>query len=216
MKKTLRRIGSACGLATLFFGSSSAHAFCTEFDIFGIGVNCVDEGHKRITGYIKPILRDDIWGAVWNGNYAQDNPLGDFRKDGQRHFESCRFVMPRSRRLKAGLNRVHPQYVSQCHLLPGSRCPEPVGGSRQIWQAPAHGAGFLLPYQLDQSLEHHRTEPGESSGFVRPHAGGVAVDRFAGPRPGRHHPWPDPAGWSPGRVVSRSGDGFGDSRFHDE
>ena len=92
MKKTVRRIGSTCGLLALFFGSSSAHAFCTEFDILGIGVNCVGEGHKRITGYIKPILRDNIWGAVWNGNYAQDNPLGDFRDDGQRHFESCRFV----------------------------------------------------------------------------------------------------------------------------
>jgi hypothetical protein len=97
MKKTLRRLGSACGLATLYFASSSAHAFCTEFDIFGIGVNCTGEGHKRITGYIKPILRDDIWGAIWNGNYAQDNPLGDFRNDGQRHFEVCRFRdQPRS------------------------------------------------------------------------------------------------------------------------
>ena len=92
MKKTLRRFVSACGLATLFLGSPAAHAFCTEFDIFGIGVNCVDEGHKRVTGYIKPILRDDIWGAIWNGNYAQDNPFGDFAGDGQRHFESCRFV----------------------------------------------------------------------------------------------------------------------------
>ena len=92
MKKTFLRIGSACGLVMLFFGSSGAHAFCTEFDILGIGVNCTGEGHKRITEYIKPMLRDDIWGAIWNGNYAQDNPLGDFRKDGQRHFESCRFV----------------------------------------------------------------------------------------------------------------------------
>ena len=92
MKKTLLRIGAACGLAMLFFGSSSAHAFCTEFDIAGIGINCVDEGHKRVTQYIKPILRDNIWEAIWNGNYAQDNPLGDFRNDGQRHFESCRFV----------------------------------------------------------------------------------------------------------------------------
>ena len=49
MKKTFLRIGSACGLAMLFFGSSSVHAFCTEFDIAGIGVNCVDEGHKRVT-----------------------------------------------------------------------------------------------------------------------------------------------------------------------
>jgi len=92
MKKTLLRIGSACGLAMLFFGSSSVHAFCTEFDILGLGVNCVDEGHKRVTNFIKPILRDDIWGAIWNGNYSQDNPFSDFRKDGQRHFESCRFV----------------------------------------------------------------------------------------------------------------------------
>jgi hypothetical protein len=92
MKKTLLRISSACGLAMLFFGSSSVHAFCTEFDILGLGVNCVDEGHKRVTNFIKPILRDDIWGAIWNGNYSQDNPFSDFRKDGQRHFESCRFV----------------------------------------------------------------------------------------------------------------------------
>jgi hypothetical protein len=90
-KKTLRRLGSVCGLALLFFGSPSAHAFCTEFDILGIGVNCTDEGHKRVTGYIKPVVRDDIWGAIWNGNYAQDNPSGNFRNDGQRHFESCRF-----------------------------------------------------------------------------------------------------------------------------
>jgi len=96
-KKSLRRLGSACGLATLYFASSSAHAFCTEFDIFGIGVNCTDEGHKRITGYMKPILRDGVWGAIWTGNYAQDNPLGDLRKDGQRHFEVCRFRdQPRS------------------------------------------------------------------------------------------------------------------------
>ena len=92
MKKTVLRVAPALGLATLFFGSPSAHAFCTEFDIFGLGVNCVDEGHKRVTGYIKPILRNDIWGAIWNGNYAQDNPFGDFAGDGQRHFESCRFV----------------------------------------------------------------------------------------------------------------------------
>ena len=91
-KKTLRRFASAGGIATLFFGSSAAHAFCTTFDILGLGVNCVDEGHKRVTGYIKPILRDDVWEAIWNGNYAQDNPFGDFAGDGQRHFESCRFV----------------------------------------------------------------------------------------------------------------------------
>src|SRR5262245_40633949 len=83
-KKTVRRIASACGLIALYFGTSSAHAFCTEFDILGIGVNCVDEGHKRVTGNIKPILRGSVWSAIWDGNYAQDNPLGDFRNDGQR------------------------------------------------------------------------------------------------------------------------------------
>jgi Bacterial TSP3 repeat len=92
MKKTVRRLASTCGLLALFFGSSSAYAFCTEFDVLGIGVNCVDEGHKRVTGNIKPILRGSVWSAIWDGNYAQDNPLGDFRNDGQRHFESCRFV----------------------------------------------------------------------------------------------------------------------------
>jgi hypothetical protein len=92
MKKGLLRIGSACGLAMLFFGNSSAHAFCTEFDVLDIGVNCVDEGHKRVTAYIAPILRPDIWRATWNGNYAQDNPFGDAKDDGKRHFESCRFA----------------------------------------------------------------------------------------------------------------------------
>src|SRR5262245_31684472 len=92
MKTTLRLIRSACGLAMLYLASSSAHAFCTEFDVVGIGVNCVDEGHKRVTGYIKPILRGGVWSAVWDGNYAHDKPLADFRNDGQRHFESCRFV----------------------------------------------------------------------------------------------------------------------------
>jgi hypothetical protein len=92
MKKTVRRIASVLGLAWLFFGSPSAHAFCTEFEVLDVTVNCEDEGHKRITGYIRPILRGDIWGTVWNGNYAQDNPFGDFAGDGQRHFESCRFV----------------------------------------------------------------------------------------------------------------------------
>ena len=92
MKKTLLRIGSACGLAMLFFGSSSVHAFCTEFDIAGIGVNCVGEGHKLVTGAIKPILRPEIWSDIWNGNYSQDDPFGDFAGDGQRHFESCRFA----------------------------------------------------------------------------------------------------------------------------
>ena len=55
--KTLSLIRSACGLATLFLASSSANAFCTEFDVFDIGVNCVDEGRKRVTGYIQPIVR---------------------------------------------------------------------------------------------------------------------------------------------------------------
>jgi hypothetical protein len=85
------RIAVSCALAGLYFASPSAHAFCTEFDILGIGVNCVDQGHKRITGYLKPVIRPGVWGAVWNGNFAQDNPLGDLRKDGQRHFEVCRF-----------------------------------------------------------------------------------------------------------------------------
>jgi hypothetical protein len=89
---TLRHLGAACGLALLFFGSPKANAFCTEFEVLGVVVNCDGEGHKRITGTLKPILRDDIWGAVWNGNYAQDNPFGDVAGDGQRHFESCRFV----------------------------------------------------------------------------------------------------------------------------
>jgi hypothetical protein len=92
MKKALLRIGSACGLAMLLFGSSSAQAFCTEFEILDVAVNCVDEGHKRVTRFIAPILRPDIWRATWNGNYAQDNPFGDFRNIGERHFESCRFA----------------------------------------------------------------------------------------------------------------------------
>src|SRR4030095_1301744 len=91
MKKTLLRIGSACGLALLFFGSSSAHAFCTQCDGAGVGVNCVDEGHKKVTGYLEPFMRPEIWSDVWNGNYAQDNPFGDFADDGQRHFQSCLF-----------------------------------------------------------------------------------------------------------------------------
>jgi Bacterial TSP3 repeat len=91
MKKTLRRFLAACGFATLFFGSPIANALCTEVDILGLPVNCVGEGHKRVTGYISPILRNDIWGAIWFGNYSQDQLGGDFRTDGQRHMESCRF-----------------------------------------------------------------------------------------------------------------------------
>ena len=91
MKKTLRQFLAACGFATLFFGSPAALAFCTEHDILGFPVNCGGEGHSRVTGYISPILRDDIWGAIWTGNFAQDNLFGDFRKDGKRHMESCRF-----------------------------------------------------------------------------------------------------------------------------
>ena len=34
MNKTiLRRLGAACGLATLFLGSPAVHAFCTEVDV---------------------------------------------------------------------------------------------------------------------------------------------------------------------------------------
>lgn len=91
MKTTLRQFLAACGFAMLFFGSPAAHAFCTEVEIGPVAVNCGGEGHKRVTGYISPILRNDIWGAIWNGNYAQDNPLGDFRNDSKRHVESCRF-----------------------------------------------------------------------------------------------------------------------------
>ncbi len=90
--KNLRRLGAACGLALLCLGSPKANAFCTEFEVLDVVVNCDGEGHKRVTGTLKPILRDDIWSAIWNGNYAQDNPFGDFAGDGQRHFESCRFV----------------------------------------------------------------------------------------------------------------------------
>ncbi len=91
MKKTLRRFVAACGLATLFFGSPAVHAFCTEVEVGPVAINCGGEGHIRVTGYISPIIRDDIWGAIWDGNYAQDNPLGDFREDSKRHVESCRF-----------------------------------------------------------------------------------------------------------------------------
>ena len=212
MKKTVRRIASTCGLLALFFGSSSAHAFCTEFDILGIGVNCVDEGHKRVTGNIKPILRGSVWSAIWDGNYAQDNPLGDFQDDGQRHFESCRFV-PESDR-PGSIDYIRSTYQNAVtHLNPAA----PTRWRRQtIRQAPAHGAGLLLPHQLDQSLEPHRIDPGELRAFVREHAGRVAAAGFASPRPRRHHPGPGLARWSPGRVVRRAGAGIGDSRFHDE
>ena len=91
MKKTLRHFLAACGFATLFFGSPAAQAFCTEHDILGLGVNCTGEGHKRVTEYMSPILRNDIVGAIWNGNYSNDYLFGDARKDGQRHMQSCRF-----------------------------------------------------------------------------------------------------------------------------
>ena len=108
MKKTLRRIASACGLATLYFGSPSAHAFCTHFEIAGIGVNCVDEGHKKVTGYLGPFMRPEVWSVIWNGNYAQDNPFGSFANDGQRHFQSCLF-------------RNKPYVVANIHYIdPGS------------------------------------------------------------------------------------------------
>ena len=84
MKKTLLRIGSACGLAMLFFGSSSVHAFCTEYKFEGIGVNCVEEGHKKVTRYIEPFLRGEYWSDIWLGNFSQDDPSGDAAKDGQR------------------------------------------------------------------------------------------------------------------------------------
>jgi hypothetical protein len=107
MKKTLRQFLAACGFATLFFGSPIANALCTEVDILGFGINCRDEGHKRVTGYIGPILRNDIWGAIWFGNYSQDQLSGDFRKDGQRHFESCRF-------------RDAPKSIDDPEIAPGS------------------------------------------------------------------------------------------------
>ena len=92
MKMTmLRQLGAVCGLALLFFGSPKAQAFCTETTVLGVPVNCGGEGHIRVTGYISPILRGDIWNAIWDGNYSQDQLGGDFRTDGQRHMESCRF-----------------------------------------------------------------------------------------------------------------------------
>jgi hypothetical protein len=92
MKKKLLRIVSACGLAMLYFGSPSAHAFCTEYKFEGIGVNCVGEGHKKVTEYIEPFLRGEYWSDIWLGNFSQDDPSGDAANDGQRHFESCRFA----------------------------------------------------------------------------------------------------------------------------
>ena len=74
----------------LFFGSPSAHAFCTELEISGVGVNCTGEGHKRVTESMEPYLRAEFWNDIWGGNQAQD--FGDPADDGQRHFESCRFA----------------------------------------------------------------------------------------------------------------------------
>ena len=108
MKKRVLRIASVCAFATLYFGSPSAHAFCTHFEIAGIGVNCVDEGHKKVTGYLGPFMRPEIWSVIWNGNYAQDNPFGSFANDGQRHFQSCLF-------------RNKPYVVANIHYIdPGS------------------------------------------------------------------------------------------------
>jgi hypothetical protein len=78
--------------AVLFFGSPSTYAFCTEYEFEGIGVNCVGEGHKKVTGYIEPFLRGEYWGDIWLGNFSQDDPSGDAADDGQRHFQSCRFA----------------------------------------------------------------------------------------------------------------------------
>jgi hypothetical protein len=75
----------------LIFGSTNAHAFCTAYDLGGVvGVNCLDEGHIRVTGFIEPILRRTVWSRIWDGNSSQD--FGDARGDGQRHFDSCRFA----------------------------------------------------------------------------------------------------------------------------
>jgi hypothetical protein len=90
MKKPLFRIASVCGFATLYFGSPSAHAFCTEFELAGIGLNCTGEGHRKVTNSIEPFVRDEFWNDIWRGNRAQD--FDDARDDGQRHFESCRFA----------------------------------------------------------------------------------------------------------------------------
>ena len=218
MKKTLRRIRSACGLATLFLASSSAHAFCTEFDVFGIGVNCVDEGHKRVTGYIKPILRGEcLERASGTATTPRTIPLATFEttvKGTSKAAGSFRPYLedPTSGRARSITSAVRIRMPSTT-WIPLPRTP---GGSGQIRQAPAHRAGLLLPYQLDQSLEPHWIGPGEFGAFVRQHAGRVAAAGWAWPRPGRHHPGPGPARWSPGRVVRRTGAGFGDSRFHDE
>jgi hypothetical protein len=92
MKNKLFRIGPTCAFIMLLFASAGAHAFCTEIDIAGIGVNCRDEGHKRVTGYIEPVLRQSVWNEVWDGNYHQDRFKSEAAADGQRHFESCRFA----------------------------------------------------------------------------------------------------------------------------
>lgn len=103
----LRQLGAACVLALLFFGSPKAQAFCTQVDVGPVTVNCGGEGHIRVTGYISPIVRDDIWGAIWFGNYSQDQLGGDFRTDGQRHMESCRF-------------RDAPRSIDDPEIRPGS------------------------------------------------------------------------------------------------
>jgi hypothetical protein len=93
MKKTLLRIGSACGFAILIFGSSNAYAFCTEYYAGGaIPVNCLDEGHVRVTSILKPILRSGVWQGVWDGNFSQDDLGSTAAGLGERHFESCRFA----------------------------------------------------------------------------------------------------------------------------
>lgn len=93
MKKTFLQIGSACGLNMLLFGSSALHAFCTQFDIAGIGTNCVGQGHILVTRVIEGTTRPYIWNAIWDGNYAQDNLFGEFRENHpDRHMESCRFA----------------------------------------------------------------------------------------------------------------------------
>jgi len=114
MNKKLLRIVSAWGLAMLYFASPGAHAFCTEFTVLGGAVNCGDQGHKRITGYIKPILRDAVWDNIWDGNFEQDNPspFNDARTDGQRHFEVCRFRdEPRSLDVNADIKPGSLEYI---------------------------------------------------------------------------------------------------------
>jgi len=90
--KTLSRFAAACGLAILFFGSSSVYAFCTQFDIAGVGVNCDDEGHNRATDYLRPVLRNDVVDDIWDGNYDQDDIFASNKDDGKRHFQSCQFA----------------------------------------------------------------------------------------------------------------------------